>query len=94
MKRATVEQWALRAPIASTVLLEYANVAQLWRMWHVHSALGQSPMAWISVNAALWLWLGFYAYCVPGGLRSWAARSTMVGLVINSAVIFTSVYLQ
>ncbi len=87
-------KWVARTPIATTLLLEYANVGQLWRMWHVHSALGQNVWSWAAVNAALWLWLNFYRVIVPGGMHSFAARATMVGIVLNGAVIASVVYFR
>jgi len=81
-------------PIVTTLLLEYANGGQLWRMWHEHSALGQNVWSWLAVNIALWLWLNYYCVVVPGGLRSWAARATMVGILLNGAVIVSVVYWQ
>jgi hypothetical protein len=81
--------WVARTPLLTVLLLEYANIGQLWRMWHEHSALGQNVWSWVSINVALWLWLNYYRVIVPGGLRSVAARATMVGIVLNAAVIVT-----
>jgi uncharacterized protein with PQ loop repeat len=81
-------------PIITVFLLEYANIGQLWRMWTQHSALGQNVWSWVSVNVALWLWLNYYRVMVPNGLRSWAARATIVGIVLNAAVIGSVGYWQ
>lgn len=81
--------WVARTPMLTVLLLEYANVGQLWRMWHEQSALGQNVWSWVSINAALWLWLNYYRVIVPGGLRSAAARATMVGIALNATVILT-----
>ena len=81
-----------KTPIATTLLLEYANVGQLWRMWHVHSALGQNVWSWLSVHAALWLWWNYYRVMLPND--KYARRATAVGLVLNAAVVLTVVYFR
>lgn len=78
-------------PIATTLLLEYANVGQLYRMWREHSALGQNVWSWLAVNAALWLWLNFY---VQTGNLTWAVRATKVGIALNTAVVLTVAYFR
>jgi hypothetical protein len=87
-------KWVARTPMLTVALLEYANIGQLWRMWREQSALGQNVWSWIAVNAALWLWLNYYRVIVPGGLRSTAARATMVGIALNGAVIATVIYFR
>lgn len=74
--------------------MEYANAGQLYRMWRVHSALGQNVWSWISVNVTLWLWLNFDYVVVPGGVKSWAFRATALGLVLNTCVILTVAYFR
>lgn len=76
-----------KTPIATVFLLEYANVGQLVRMWSEGSALGQNIWSWVSVNAALWLWLNFYRVVTPEAV--WARRATVAGIVLNGAVIFS-----
>ena len=85
--------WVARTPMLTVILLEYASVGQLWRMWTQHSALGQNVWSWVAVNLALWLWLNFYRVCA-GGLNTWAARATMLGIVLNGAVIASVTYLR
>lgn len=87
-------KWVSRTPILTTALLEYANIGQLWRMWEERSALGQNVWSWVAVNVALWFWVNFYRVNVPGGLKSWAARATMVGIALNAAVIGTVYYFR
>ncbi len=90
----TRSKWVLFTPIITTFLLEYANVGQLWRMWSERSALGQNVWSWIAVQVALWLWLNYYRVVVPGGTRSWAFRATVVGCLLNAAVIGTVWYFR
>lgn len=87
----TDPKWVLRTPIASVILLEAANLQQLWQMWVVdRSAEGQSVTAWLSVQAALWLWLNFYRVITPQA--KWAIRGTQLGLTLNMSVILTVLY--
>lgn len=93
---ATVEQpkaehkWVLRTPVLTTLLLESANVQQLWRMWTEHTAAGQSLTAWVCVNIALLLWLNFYLVITPEA--KWAIRGTAFGVCLNAAVILSVFY--
>jgi hypothetical protein len=48
--------WVSYTPIATTCLLETANLGQIVRMWTYHTAAGQSLTSWCCVNVALWLW--------------------------------------
>jgi hypothetical protein len=81
----------LRTPILSVVLLEAANVQQLVQMWVLdHSAKGQSLTAWLSVQAALWLWLNFYRVITPDAF--WAIWGTRLGIGLNMAVCLSVVY--
>jgi hypothetical protein len=85
------KRWVSYTPILTTLLLEYANAGQLWRMWHVHSALGQNVWSWLSVNVALWLWLNWYRVFTP---QSWAIPATCVGICINGLLIATVFYFR
>jgi hypothetical protein len=77
-------------PMVTTVLLEYANAGQLWRMWYVSSALGQNVWSWLAVHAALWLWFNFYRVTMPQGkARTLALLGTGVGIALNGAVVLT-----
>ncbi len=84
-------KWVLRTPIITTLLLEAANVQQLWQMWVVDlSADGQSLTGWLSVQVALWLWLNFYRVITPD---AWfAIRGTQVGIALNMSVILSVLY--
>lgn len=79
-----------KTPIVSVLLLEVANIGQLWRMWTEHSAAGQSLFSWVSVHVALWLWLNFYSVFNPS--NRWAIRGTQLGLLLNGAVILSVIY--
>lgn len=82
--------WVDKTPIVTTVLLESANVQQLYRMWTEHSALGQSLTAWICVNVALLLWLNFYRV----KKLKWALYSTIFGVTLSSLVSLTVFYFR
>lgn len=85
-----VKRWIDYLPVASTVLLEWANVSQLIRMWTEHTAAGQSVLAWISVCLALVLFLIYYrakGLTVP----FW---TTVFGVGMNSAVWMTVIYFR
>lgn len=84
--------WVEKTPLVTTGLLEAANVQQLWRMWSEQTAAGQSIWAWMSVNAALWLWLNFYL--VFNRDNKFAVWGTRVGIGLNSAVILTVAYFR
>lgn len=79
--------WVARFPLAASLLLELANFQQLWRMWSEGSALGQSIGAWISVQAALWLYLHFYRVLTPD--QRWAILAVRISIGINWLVIGT-----
>lgn len=81
-----------KTPIITTLLLEGANLQQLWRMWTEGTAAGQSITAWMSVNAALILWLNFYL--VFNRDNKWAIRGTAFGILLNSLVILTVAYFR
>ena len=84
--------WVARSPLVTTVLLEAANVQQMWQMWQMwvvdHSASGQSRTAWLSVQAALWL--NFYRVMTPGAV--WAIRCQAFGIALNMAVVLAVFY--
>lgn len=85
------KKWVLRTPIASVILLEAANVQQLFQMWGWdHSAKGQSLTAWLSVQTALWLWYNFYRVITPEA--HWAIKGTQLGIIINSLVCLSVIY--
>jgi hypothetical protein len=76
---ALVSRWT---PWITVLLLEGANVGQLWRMWTAHSSLGQNPYSWMLVGAALLLWINFYRV---NRLRA-ALVATLVGVLLNTLV--------
>jgi hypothetical protein len=87
----TDRKWVLRTPIITTFLLEIANVQQLWQMWVIdHSADGQSLTGWLSVQAALWLWLNFYRVITPEA--RFAIWGTRVGIALNMTVCLSVLY--
>lgn len=79
-----------KTPIATTLLLEGANVGQLWRMWTERTAEGQSLLGWILVWIALVLWWNFYRVITPK--QHWARWATAFGVFMNSLVILTVLY--
>lgn len=81
-----------KTPILTTLLLEGANVGQLWRMWTYHTAAGQSLLAWFEVFAALALWLNFYRVITPD--QKFAKWATGFGLCMNAAVWLTVIYFR
>lgn len=85
-------RWAARAPILATALLEYANVGQLWRMWHDRTSAGQELTAWISVFFALVAYQVFYRVVIPE--QKWPARMNAVGIAMNIAVVLTVLYFR
>jgi len=87
-------KWVARTPILSVMLLESANVGQLWRMWAVRSALGQNLESWLFVQAALWLWLNFYLVMVPKQERRFAVWGTALGIALNAGVCLTVAYFR
>jgi uncharacterized membrane protein YbaN (DUF454 family) len=82
-------------PVLTTLLLEWANVGQLWRMWSVRSALGQNVWSWLCVHIALWLWMNFYRVAMPiGRARTLAIVGTATGIVLNAAVLITVAFFR
>lgn len=77
-------------PVLCTILLEYANVGQLIRMWAEHTAAGQSLQGWFSVAAALILFCVYYRkkkLTVP----FW---TTVFGVGMNATVWSTIIYFR
>lgn len=81
-----------KTPLITTLLLEMANVGQLWRMWTTWTAAGQSVWSWLSVQAALWLWLNFYL--VFNRKNKFAIIGTSVGIALNMLVILSVVFFR
>lgn len=79
-------------PVLTTLLLEGANVGQLWQMWTERTAAGQSILSWVLVNVALWFWVNFYKVKTPG--EKFAIRATQAGIAMNTAVIVTTIYFR
>ena len=80
------------APVAATMLLEYANVGQIVRMWTEQTAAGQSMWSWVAVFLALWCYNQFYRVCLPD--QRWAIRMNMVGMAMNVIVVGTIIYFR
>lgn len=91
MAKADLDQQVAKfTPLLAVILLEAANVNQLWRMWSIRSSEGQSIWGWICVNVALILWCNFYRYH-----KHWIAfYATLFGIFMNSLVIFSVVYFR
>ena len=81
-----------KTPLLTTVLLEYANAGQLYRMWTERTAAGQSLWSWMSVGTALWLWCNFYRVCCPK--EKFALGCTAFGVFMNGLVIATVIYFR
>jgi uncharacterized protein with PQ loop repeat len=79
-----------KTPILTTLLLEYANIGQIYRMWHEQSAKGQNVWSWLAVNVALWLWFNYYRIKLPN--EHFARWATAVGILINSIVIISTIH--
>jgi len=79
-------------PPVAIMCLEWANLSQLIRMWTEQTAEGQSLVGWLSVWAALLLWLNFYRVCLPENkLAYWG---TVVGLATNTAVWLSVIWFR
>lgn len=87
-----LRRYADKAPIVATVLLEYANAGQLFRMWTEYTAAGQSLWSWLAVNAALWCYQLFYRVHNPG--HKWVIRCNAFGIALNSCVCLTVAYFR
>lgn len=81
-----------KIPIATTFLMGYANVGQLWRMWSCRTAAGQSLWSWLSVGLALLLWCHFYRVCCPD--QKFALRCMQFGVFMNTLVILSVVWFR
>jgi hypothetical protein len=79
-------------PILAVACLEWANLNQLYRMWTEWTAAGQSLWGWMSVWVALVLWLNFYRVVTPN--ERFAFWGTVLGIVMNSAVILSVVFFR
>lgn len=83
-------RWVTKTPIVTTLLLEGANVGQLWRIWTEGTAEGQSLVGWCLVWVALVLWWNFYRVVTPD--QRTALWATAFGVLMNSLVIASVVY--
>lgn len=81
-----------KAPIPATLLLEYANIGQLIRMWTYRTAAGQSLSSWFAVFLALCCYFQFYRIVTPEQI--WARRMALLGIFMNLAVCFTVLYFR
>jgi hypothetical protein len=81
-----------KTPLLTTLLLEYANAGQLYRMWTERTAAGQSLWSWISVWLALVCWTNFYRVICPA--EKFALRCTVFGVFMNSLVILSVIYFR
>ena len=80
------------SPIATTCLLEGANISQMVRMWTQRTAAGQSLLAWVCVGSALLLWANWYRIVTP---EQRIARFTIkIGIALNFGVILSVAYFR
>lgn len=87
-----MKKWIAKTPIVTTLLLEAANASQLVRMWTERSALGQSIVAWMMVNAALVLWFIYYKVMLPE--QKLPRYCTAFGIAMNLCVVLTVAYFR
>jgi hypothetical protein len=81
-----------KTPVATTILLELANIGQLYRMWTTWTSDGQSVYSWLAVNMALWLWFNFYL--VFNRANRFAIWGTGVGIGLNTLVLLSVIYFR
>lgn len=81
-----------KTPLIAVGLLELANIQQLFQMWTEWTAAGQSLTGWLSVQAALWLWLNFYL--VFNREQKFAIWGTALGIAMNMAVCLSVVFFR
>jgi hypothetical protein len=77
-------------PFCCMLLLEWANCGQLYRMWTEHTSEGQNPYSWMSVGAALVLWMVWYRTFAPE--QKVAFWATLVGFCLNTCVWLSVFY--
>lgn len=81
-----------KTPLVTTALFGWSNVAQLYQMWTLRTAAGQSLCGWVSVGLALWLFVNFYRVCCPK--ERFVYYCTIGECLINLAVIATVIYFR
>lgn len=96
--RARILAWT---PALAMILLEYSNVAQLWRMWTDQTAAGQELTGWVAVTSALLLWAHFYRHqrdiaAVEATRRAMnlAYWMALLGVFMNGIVALTVAYFR
>lgn len=92
MKFLSNKDLVAKSPVLTTFLLEWANVSQLWQMWTQQTARGQSLLAWISVQVALWIWINYYRVLLPE--HKFPRVATLVGCGLNLLVILSVCYFR
>jgi uncharacterized protein with PQ loop repeat len=78
-------------PLFASILIEYGNAGQLWKMWRYHTAAGQNLYSYISVLAAIILWLLYYRFRLG---KTVAYYVTWIAVFMISAIIVTIICLQ
>jgi uncharacterized protein with PQ loop repeat len=78
-------------PLFASVLIEWSNIGQLWKMWKYHTAAGQNLYSYIAVLAAILLWLLYYRLRLG---KTAAYYVTIVAAFMIGAIIVTIICLQ
>lgn len=78
-------------PALSSVLIEFCNVGQLWRMWTRHTAAGQNPWSYGSLLVSLILWLIYYRVRIGKGTAYWV---TLISAVMVAAILVSIIILN
>ena len=87
------EKLVANTPFVTTLLLEGANIQQLFQMWTKWTAAGQSLTGWMSVGLALALWTNYYRVIAPVQNRK-AFYVTLFGCFMNLSVILTVLFFR
>lgn len=84
--------WVAKTPLLTVLLLEGANIGQIYRMWSEFTADGQSLLSWVLVNLALICWGNWYRVLTPS--QKWARRCNAIGICLNSLVCLSVIYFR
>lgn len=78
-------------PLFASILIGWGNAGQLYKMWRYHTAAGQNIFSYISVLAAIVLWLIYYRIRLG---KTMAYYVSLVEVFMISAIIVTIFLLQ
>jgi hypothetical protein len=74
-------------PIITVALFETGNIGQIIQMIIQHSALGQSPIAWLLYTVGLLMWFLWWKRFEP--TQKMPRYAALAGAIINFAVLLT-----